>query len=477
MDDGDTPWTLGIAEAAQRTRSGFLTAEGLATACLDRIEALDPQLNSFITVPRDAVLREAERLDRDRDEGKPCGALHGVPIALKDCIDTAGLRTTGGSPVFKSRVPAEDATLVARLRRAGAIIIGKNTLNELCMSDGQSSYYGRVRNPWALDRETGGSSSGSCAGVAASLVPGAIGTDTGGSIRNPAAWCGVVGLKPTNGLVSNRGTIPLTPSLDCCGPITRSVADAALLLDVIAGYDRLDITSVAHPAENYVQALTRPVGGLRVGLPIGLFDRLAPEFAAIVQAAIDTIRGLVGSVTDIALPSGGEAMSLMPFGETLAWHAPVLRANRYLYSAQDQATLDGLAGRTAEDYIRARWALDLARRTVDDDLRDVDLLVFPTVHTAAPKLVARTRPVRDAARGMDALYDAGLFNVLGLPVLSLPCGFDGEGLPVGLSISGPLFSEATIFALAHAYERMTPWHQRRPALTQGNVPPPIPLEE
>ena len=243
---------LSLSEAARRIRAGQTTASELVAACLARSVVYEPKLNTFITLASDLAVHEARAMDAEQRAGKLRGPLHGLPISLKDNIDTSQIRTTGGAPFLKSRVPAEDSTVVARLRAAGAIIIGKNNLNELAMSDGANSYYGRVRNPWALDHETGGSSSGSCAAVAADLVLGAIGTDTGGSVRNPACWCGVVGLKPTNGLVSNRGTVPLSPSLDTIGPITKTVEDAALVLQVMAGYDDLDITSLEHASEDYV---------------------------------------------------------------------------------------------------------------------------------------------------------------------------------------------------------------------------------
>jgi aspartyl-tRNA(Asn)/glutamyl-tRNA(Gln) amidotransferase subunit A len=467
---------LTIAETAALIRSSQMTASELTAACLDRIATYEPKLNTLITLAGEQALMEAETLDAEQRAGRLRGPLHGIPITLKDSIDTANLRTTGGSAVFKGRVPAEDAILVTRLRAAGAIILGKNNLNEFCIGNGQSSYFDRVRNPWELSHETGGSSSGSCAGVAAGLYPGAIGTDTGGSIRNPASWCGVVGFKPTNGLVPNRGTIPATPSLDVCGPIARSVEDTAIILNVIAGYDELDITSVEHATDDYVAALRQPVAGFRVGLPIGYFDMIEPEIATTIWAAIDTIKSLVHSVREKALPEGGAAMSLMPFGETYAWHEPHLKASRFLYSAKDQATLDALAGKKAEDYIRAKWALDLARRTVNRDLADIDVLVFPTVHTMASKLMTQTQPAKDPARGKDALYDAGLFNVLGLPALSLPCGFGKSGLPIGLCIAGPRFSEGRILALAHAYEQATAWHTRRPSLSPEMDVPPIPTQ-
>jgi aspartyl-tRNA(Asn)/glutamyl-tRNA(Gln) amidotransferase subunit A len=441
---------LTLAEAAEAVRSGRTTASALTDACFARIAVLEPRLNAFISLFQDQARREAAALDAEARAGRWRGPLHGVPVSLKDNIDTAGERTTGGSPVFESRVPAEDAPAVARLRAAGAIVIGKNTLNELAMSDGRSSFFGRVHNPWNLDRQTGGSSSGSCAAVASEMVYAALGTDTGGSIRNPAAWCGVVGLKPTNGLVPNRGTLPLTPSLDTIGPIARSVEDAAILLGVIAGYDRLDVTSDPHPGEDYQAALRQPVEGLRVGRLVGHFDRLDPGVARSVDAALALVGTRTRTVGDAELPAATEAMALMPFGETYAWYEPYLKTDRLLFSAGDQATLDSLANTKAADYIRARWAMERLRRTVNDAFAGVDVMVYPTVHVTAPPIAAADRPDPDGARARGALFDAGLFNVLGLPAVSVPCGFDRDGLPIGLCFVGPRFGEGKMLAVARA---------------------------
>lgn len=454
--------SLGVADAARGIRAGSWTSVALTRALLDRIAAWDARLNVFITLLADRSLQQAAQCDSRLAEGGDIGRLHGVPIALKDCIDAEGVATTGGSPLFTDRIARQDAPLVAALKQQGAIILGKNTLNELCMSSGRTSYYGLVRNPWALDRATGGSSSGSCAGVAAGLFPAAIGTDTAGSIRNPASWCGVVGLKPSNGLVPVRGTIPLSPSLDVCGPITRNVEDAALLLGVMALYDPGDATSENHPAEDYGAALGQPTRRFRVGVPRGPIEAMSAGIAPVVLAAIEQIRAMVHSVIDVDLPQGGEAMALVPFGETYAWHEPYFKTQRQLYSLQDQATLDALANVPAAAYIRARQALDLRRRTADAAFECIDLLVFPTLPNTAPKLEL----VREAEPdpGLQQAQLPGLFNVLGLPVITIPCGVDTNGLPVGLSIAGPRFAESHVLAMAHTYEKATRWNHMRPAL-------------
>src|SRR6516162_8392908 len=260
-----TAWSLTEASALVRARS--VTPTQLTDACLARIEVYNPKLNAFITVLRDQALAQARELDAEQRAGKLRGPLHGIPIALKDNIDTAGIRTTAASAIFDDRVPEHDAEVTRRLKEAGAVLIGKTNLHEFAMGGtSATSYYGPVRNPWALDRNSGGSSGGSAAAVAADLCYAALGTDTGGSIRTPASFCGCVGLKPTYGLVSIRGIIPLSVSLDHCGPLARSAEDAAMVLNALTGYDKLDIASVEHAREDYVVGMKQPVAGLRLGI-------------------------------------------------------------------------------------------------------------------------------------------------------------------------------------------------------------------
>src|SRR5580765_2300601 len=306
---------LTLSDVSGRIKAGTVTSTDLVNACLARIDVYNPKLNAFITVTKEAALAQARALDAEQRAGKLRGPLHGIPIALKDNIDTAGVRTTAASAVFDDRVPAEDAEVARRLAAAGAVVIGKANLHEFAFGGSSAtSYYGPVRNPWALERNPGGSSGGSAAAVATDLCYGALGTDTGGSIRTPASYCGVVGLKPTYGLVSIRGIIPLVVSLDHCGPLTRTVTDAAMLLNVLAGYDRLDIASVEHPAEDYVAALKQPVGGFRVGVARApFFDLLDADVARVVEDAIGVLRKLTAGVKDASLPStsgitlGGES--------------------------------------------------------------------------------------------------------------------------------------------------------------------------
>lgn len=400
------------------------------------------------------------------------GPLHGVPIALKDNIDTAGVRTTAASSVYDDRIPTEDAEVARRLTAAGAIVLGKLNLHEFANGGtSATSYYGPVRNPWALDRNPGGSSGGSAAAVAAALCYGALGTDTGGSIRTPASYCGIVGLKPTYGLVSIRGIIPLVVSLDHCGPMTRTVADAALMLQALAGYDRLDIASVEHPAENYVTALASPVKGLRVGVArVPFFDHVDADVAAATTAALKTIGSLTASVRDVVLPSTSD---INLNGEMFAYHEALYAKMSGRYQIPTRRNLQNGASAKAAEYVRGRWALELMRRTIDDAFKDVDVVVLPTRrHTPRTVDAALQREETDVPRNPE-LENTGQFNVYGIPAISVPCGFTAAGLPVGLMIAGPRFSEGRVLALARAYEQATEWRGKRPPLTPDTPVPPL----
>jgi aspartyl-tRNA(Asn)/glutamyl-tRNA(Gln) amidotransferase subunit A len=467
---------LTLSEAAAKVRSGALTATQLTQACLERIAVYGPKLDAFITVMKQQALAHAAQLDAEQKAGHLRGPLHGVPIAVKDNIDTAAVRTTGGSAVFEDRVPTQDAPVVARLKDAGAVIIGKTNLQEFAMGGGETSFWGPARNPWNLAHNTGGSSSGSGAGVSAGLAYGALGTDTGGSVRMPASYCGIVGLKPTYGLVPIRGIIPLTLSLDHCGPMTRTVEDTALMLNVIAGYDKLDITSVEHGREDYVSALAQPIAKLRLGIPAGYFDGVHPEVAAAIQAAIDLLAKMTSGVKDVSLPGVTHLGSLGTLGETFAWHEEYFARAPTKYMLPERRRLQTAAAAQAKaaDYIRAKWELELVRRTVDDAFTDFDLVVLPTQRIVAPTLDELIKRAHDA-QPIDPLVTSNCqpFDVFGIPAVSIPCGFSKSGLPIGLMIAGPRFSEGRVLALAQAYERATDWHLRKPPLRPDTPVPAV----
>ena len=461
-----------LAQASDRIRARDVTATELVKACLGRIDTYNPKVNAFITVMRESALAEAATLDAEQRSGKIRGPLHGIPIALKDNIDTAGVRTTAASAVFDDRVPTEDAEVARRLAAAGAVVVGKTNLHEFAFGGtSATSYYGPVRNPWALERNPGGSSGGSAAAVASDLCCGALGTDTGGSIRTPASYCSVVGLKPTYGLVSIRGIIPLTLSLDHCGPITRTVMDAAMMLNVLAGYDRLDIASVEHAAEDYVAAVKQPVSGFRIGIARApFFDLLDADVSKVVDEALVVLAKLTKSLSDTMLPSTRDIT--LP-GETYAYHEEMFGRMSARYMIPTRRSLQNGANAKAADYVRGRWRLELLRRTIDDAFKNVDLVVLPT-RRRTPRTVdaAIKREETDVPRNPE-LENTGAFNVYGIPAISIPCGFTTKGLPVGLMIAGPRFSEGRVLALAHAFEQATEFHTKKPPIRPETPVPPL----
>jgi aspartyl-tRNA(Asn)/glutamyl-tRNA(Gln) amidotransferase subunit A len=456
---------LSLAEASARIRNGSVAPSQLLAACLDRIGVYNPKLNAYITVTRDHAMEQARQLDAEQKAGRLRGPLHGIPIALKDNIDTAGIRTTAASAVFDDRIPTVDAEVARRLNAAGAILTGKVNLHEFANGGtSATSYFGPVRNPWALDRNPGGSSGGSAAAVSAGMCFGALGTDTGGSIRTPASFCGIVGFKPTYGLVSIRGIIPLTLSLDHCGPMTRTVEDAAMMLNVLAGYDRLDIASVEHAPEDYVAGMKQTaVKPLRIGVPrVPYFDHLDEDVAKCVEGAIAAVAKLTASVKETTLPSTtGVALP----GEMYAYHEEFFSKGAGRYQIPTRRNLQNGGAAKAADYVRGRWKLELIRRTIDDAFQNVDLVVLPTRrHTPRTVDLAKEREESDKIRNPE-LENTGQFNIFGIPTISVPCGFTSGGLPVGLMIAGPRFSESRVLGLARAYEMATEWHKRQPPLT------------
>jgi aspartyl-tRNA(Asn)/glutamyl-tRNA(Gln) amidotransferase subunit A len=483
--DSDRIAGLSLAEAAQQLRSGAVTSVQLTQACLDRIRIYNPKVDAYITVLGEQALAQAAQMDQERKANKLRGPLHGIPIALKDNIDTAGIRTTAASKVYDDRIPSEDAEVTRRLSAAGAVFIGKANLDEFADA---VSYYGSVRNPWALDRDPSGSSSGSAAAVATNLAYGALGTDTGGSVRLPSAYCGVVGIKATYGLVPIRGIVPLAFSLDHCGPITRTVEDAAIMLNTMAGYDRLDITSANHPKEDYVAGMKQPVSGFRLGIPRGPFyDHLDADTARAMDEALAVLAKLTKSSKECSLPSidGYTWGSLNSIGwEIYEYHEQLFDANPGRYSLALQVQLQGLkdqmnarpASARVSEYIRHRAEMEYIRRTVDDSFGDCDLVVLPTLRIIPQKLsyvIEQEENTKPHSPGVMDLDNCTAFNIYGLPAISVPCGFSASGLPIGLMIAGPHFSESKIFALAQAYEQETKWYLKRPPLTPDTPVPPI----
>jgi aspartyl-tRNA(Asn)/glutamyl-tRNA(Gln) amidotransferase subunit A len=456
--------TLSIGEAGALVRRKAISPVELTRACLQQIERLNPVLNAFITVTAEEALAQAREAETDVRRGKWRGPLHGIPVGLKDNIDTAGVRTTLASAVFENRVPSADAEVVRRLKAAGAVLLGKQNLHEVAFGTTAAvSFFGPVHNPWQHDRIAGGSSGGSAAAVAAGLCFAALGTDAGGSIRVPSAYCGIVGLKPTYGLVGMRGGGEAGWwSMNHVGPMCRSVADAALLLSAIAGYDPRDSTSVEAPIPNYTAALRAKVSALRLGVPRAVFyDKLDPEIEAAINTALERLRGLTAGLREVSLqPISDMIAPNIVLAENYAFHAPYFAKTPQLYYAAIRRNLQQGAEVSTAAYIQSRRELDEARLAIVAVFSNVDLLITPTMAVPPPTIEEAVR----LGIELEMNRNTGAFNVYGLPTISVPCGFTNSGLPIGMQISGPRFGEAKVLALAHAYEQATDWHTRRPRL-------------
>ena len=454
--------TLGaISQLAQRFRRGDVSPVEITRECLRRIENINPRLNGFITVMLESALAEARTAQEEISRGRWRGPLHGIPIALKDLIDTAGMRTTSASALHKDRVPTEDAEVVRRLREAGAVIVGKNNLHEFAYGGSSLvSYFGDIHNPWDVNRIAGGSSGGSAACVAVGMACAAIGTDTAGSIREPAALCGCVGLKPTYGRVSSRGVIPLSASLDHVGPLAASVEDTATVLQAIAGYDPGDITSAEVSVVDYVSVLKEGAKDLRVGVPqTHFFDDLDPEVASAMEHALRGIATLVAHIKDVRLEVPTDRT--LQAAESYAYHAEDVAKSPELYQPETLRRIRTGEKVKAAEYMQRRRELEVARRNVRDVFADVDLLVTPATPIPAPT-IAELRASPEALRPAELklLRNTRPFNVWGLPAISVPCGFTQSGMPIGLQIAGPHWREDLVLRLAYAYEQATAWHKR-----------------
>ena len=454
-----------ISELAARLRRREVSPVEITRECLGRIEKLNPGLNAFITVMAESAVAEARRAEAEILRGEWRGALHGIPVAVKDLIDVAGVRTTAASALYKDRFAAYDAEVVRRLRDAGAVIVGKNNLHEFAYGGSSLvSYFGDVHNPWDVGRIAGGSSGGSAAAVAAGMVYAAIGTDTAGSIREPAALCGCVGLKPTYGRVSSRGVIPLSWSLDHVGPLAATVEDAAVVLQAIAGHDAGDVGSADVAVTDYVSALRDGAKGMRVGVARGyFFDDLDGEVASAMEHALRGLQSLGAELREVQFSENDVPTDrTVQAAESYAFHAEKVAKRPELYQAETLRRIRSGEAITAGEYILRKRELEGARRNIRAVFADVDVLVTPTMPTAAPA-IAEFRANPDALRPAELklLRNTRPFNVWGLPAISVPCGFTQSGLPIGMQIAGPHWREDLVLRLAHAYEQATAWHGRR----------------
>lgn len=452
---------LGLLDAARAIRRREASPVELAQACLARIEALNPSLNAFITVTGERALAQAREREAELARGRSRGPLHGIPVALKDNIDTAGIRTTAAAAAFAARVPQEDAEVARRLEAAGAVLLGKLNMDECAYGvSSATGHFGAVHNPWSAARIAGGSSGGPAAAVAARLCYAAIGTDTGGSIRQPAAYCGITGLKPTYGLVSARGVMPLSWSLDHVGPMCRSVADLATVLQAIAGFDALDPGSIEAPAADYARAARGGTRRLRLGRPRGFwFEGLDPEVGTAVDRALGELAGMTAGIQEVELPPV-PSLSIL-FVEASAFLAGDMQRAPEGFSPATRS-LVAMGGRIgAASYAEAKRQLALARRATRPLFEAVDLIVTPTTPDLPMTIEASREPQQFRGPPLSA-RNTTPFNIFGLPTISIPCGFSRTGLPIGLQVSGPLLGEANVLALAAAYQAHTDWHRRAP---------------
>lgn len=461
MSDPKLPFDT-IAGLAARIRKKEISPVEVTEAVLDRIAAVDGRVKAFVTVTRDEARNAAKAAEHAILSGNYLGALHGIPIGVKDLFYTRGVRTTAGSKILANFVPDHDAAVVERLKRAGAVIVGKTNTHEFAYN----VFTPPTRNPWDLERIPGGSSGGSGAAVAASLCVAATGTDTGGSIRIPAALCGVVGIKPTYGRVSKRGVIPLSWTCDHAGPLAKSVEDAALMLGAMAGYDPQDPSTADVPVPTYVRALTGEIKGLKVGLPREyFFDGIDTEVEDAVKKAIKVLEGLGASVEEISLPQIKHIAAVhvaIVLTEAATYHERWLRTRADDYAPDVRFGLEWGKLFMGMDYVQAQRVRELIRQDFGKALRRVDLIAAPTVPAVAPKVGETSVKIRDRSEGiLPAMIRLNRpSNHTGLPAISVPCGFTANGLPVGLQLIGRAFDEATVLRAAHAYEVNTPWRQK-----------------
>jgi aspartyl-tRNA(Asn)/glutamyl-tRNA(Gln) amidotransferase subunit A len=461
------PCFLSVAEASSLIAAKRLSPVELTRAYLDRIDRLNRTLHAYVRVLHDEALTAARKATEEIVAGHYRGPLHGIPIGLKDIYDTAGVPTEGGSRLCLGRIPTSDATTTALLQKAGAILLGKLTTWEFAI--GGTAFdtpFPPARNPWDVERDPAGSSSGSGAAVAAGLCAAAMGSDTGGSIRWPAAWCGLAGLKPTYGRVSRAGIMPLSFSLDHAGPLTWTVEDAAILLQAIAGPDPRDPASAARPVPDYRAALaSTELKGIRLGIARSMFERdcvASEETRSAFDRAVEVLRGLGASIAEVELPPlalYGATAYLIARGEGFAIHEKTLRERPQDYGALARDRLTIGAYIRASDMVQAMRRRRMLAEATAAAMAAVDAILLPTVPDAAP-LLADLGPYFGSERPPYMRP----FNLTGQPALSMCNGYDRAGLPLSLQIVGRGFDEATVLRIGHAYERATPWRERRPQL-------------
>ncbi|HNO94144.1 MAG TPA: amidase [Anaerolineales bacterium] len=452
------PASLTLAEQRELIKSKEINASDLAAACYRQIDRLNPMLNAFIT-----VIPQGEE---ETPDNRHIALLQGIPIAVKDLYNTKGIRTTGGSKFFADYVPSEDAFVVDKIKKAGAHIIGKTNTHEIALGvTNNNPHFGACRNPWDIARTPGGSSGGSAVAVATGMALAAIGTDTGGSIRIPASLCGVVGLKPTYGRISLRGILPLSWNLDHAGPITKRVEDAAVMLQVMGGYDPEDPASFKTLPGDFSSHMQDTIRDRKVALAVGTFveEVTQPEVLASIRKAADVLAeqgAIIEEVNVDYLREGALANALMTQADGAAFHRERLKEHPDWFGADVRQRLETGAGFTSSEYALARRTQAEVRRRCDLLFEEYDVLILPTTPIVAPVLEGENAVER--ARLLTRLTSP--FNITGLPALSVPCGFSSEGLPIGLQIASRAWNESGVLRIGYAYQQATEWHKTKPSI-------------
>ncbi|MCH7801415.1 MAG: aspartyl/glutamyl-tRNA amidotransferase subunit A [Chloroflexi bacterium] len=461
---------LSIAQAGQEIKNRRLSPVELTQAYLDRIDRLNGDLGAYITVTAEQALASARMAESEIQAGRYAGPLHGVPIAVKDIISTQGVLTSAGSRVLSDNIPDHDSTIIERLNAAGAPLLGKLNLSEFAIGGTIDHPYGTPRNPWNTLHSAGGSSSGSAIATSGGLAAGTLGSDTGGSVRGPSAFCGIVGLRPTYGRVTRHAVVPMCWSMDTIGPMTRTVEDCALMLRVIAGYDPRDPSTSADPVPDYTAKLEDTLRGMRVGLPDEMFDfdGVDPQVKAGVEKAVTLLEELGVEAERVSLPTSAQSGAVflaIADVDSAAFHSDWLRTRGDDYDWSTRTRLESASLAPATAYLRAQRARELIRREMLDTLDRCDVIIMPSSPTISPTI--------ESATGSPGGYYQGRLDLsrrrytspaalAGLPSLSVPCGFSDTGLPMGMQITGKPFAEETLFQVGHAYEQATDWHTRKP---------------
>lgn len=460
---------MSAGDLARLIRDRQVSPVEVIDAHLARIEATEPTLNSFITLLPDHAREAARRAETQIQAGNYRGPLHGIPVGLKDLFNTAGVRTTSGSRILDNFIPTEDCTVAARFQQAGAILLGKLNMHQFAYGPtGENFDYGHMHNPWNPELVTGGSSGGSGSAAAAGQCTITMGSDTGGSVRIPAALCGIVGLKPTYGLVSRAGLTPLSWRLDHPGPMVRTVEDAALIMNVIAGHDPADPATTTREVPDYTGALTGSVEGLRIGVVREYFDApLDSEVETAVRAAIAQLSEMGATVTEVSLPMFADAQAIsgtILMSEAAAYHRDLLARDGDKLTPSVRLRLEAGLFVSAADYLKAQQARARFNYEMAQLLREVDLLAGPSEPITAPPILATEVEIGERTVGtVGALTQyTRPYNISGTPAISVPCGFSQAGMPIGLQLAGRAFDEVAVLRAAHAYEQATGWHTRRP---------------